>query len=280
MDSAVTNLKSITHTILKRGCRSHRDQCNFSWPYRSQCSRVICTSCSNHRALFRSPCPHEWWRHQGHRWGERHIVTHRSVMKTAFLNVENVVNLIIGLDALHRNRAIFSRPGPQTIRHTSFLEEKGVLSDALRRSFSKILRKRLAEHVKKGVWDGTSTNHFLRVAVSCTIPDPTARHLKRWCEFGMCCPAVRWVMPSDVWFVFDQILFRGTTVLEKCWLLVSYANLECPPIAGFVIPSSRCVFRATNGTCPWESFPDQPWRWRAQFCNGYVRYVSTLELRH
>ena len=49
------------------------------------------------------------------------------------------------------NRAIFSRPGPQMIRHTNFLEEKGVLSDALRRSFSKILRERLAEHVKKGV---------------------------------------------------------------------------------------------------------------------------------
>ena len=48
-------------------------------------------------------------------------------------------------------RANFSRPGPQTIRHTNFLEEKGVLSDALRRSFSRILRERLAEHVKKGV---------------------------------------------------------------------------------------------------------------------------------
>ena len=191
-------------------------------------------------------------------------------------------------------RAIFSRPGPQTIRHTNFLEEKGVLSDALRRSFSKILRERLAEHVKKGVWDGTSTNQFLRVAVSCTIPDPTTRHLKRWCEFGMCCPAVRWIMPNDVWFVFDQICFRGTTVFEKCvhmfhfsdgmsMMLTSGVIMQIWSVhllRAFVIPSSRCVFRATNGTCSWESFPDQRWRWRAQFCNGSVWYVSTLELRH
>ena len=100
-------------------------------------------------------------------------------------------------------------------------------------------------------------------------------------------------MPSDVWFVFDQICFRGTAVLEKCVHMFHFSDgMSMMLTSGvimqiwnvhllrvFVIPSSRCVFCATNGTCPWESFPDQRWRWRAQFCNGSVRYVSTLELR-
>ena len=70
------------------------------------CIFIICSSCTSHSS-YRSASQWEWWRDQDQRSEDDHVRHSQNCVNITFFVVDDGVNPIIGLDALHQTKMNF-----------------------------------------------------------------------------------------------------------------------------------------------------------------------------